>query len=116
MESYMHKVQARSLQQGITMVCMQQRGRGRGDVVIYRRGVRGQMCTEGETGLPTRLWYQSRKISGVGEFKRSEIRERLIIESIRTKVRYAKEREVCLCVRAKSERWIGERRGERSQE
>jgi len=31
------------------------------------------------------------------------IRERVIIESIKTKVRYAKEGEVCLCMCTKSE-------------
>ena len=91
----MHKIQARILQQGITMVCMQQGGRGQRDMVIYRRGVRVQVRAEGETSLPTRLWYHLEDIeAGAKGFL---IEERVIIESIRTKVRYAKEGGVCAC-------------------
>lgn len=73
----MHKIQVeRTLQQGITKICMQERGGGEGGHVTEvrnnlqkERRARGQMDVRGmyksgneKPDFSTRLWYLERKI------------------------------------------------------
>lgn len=88
----MHKVQVRSLQQGIMVICMQDGGRGNlqktGEWADARRVMHRERVKPGsrpDCGI----------ISKSIESKGSEIKERVCIESIRTRVRCAKR--VCLC-------------------
>jgi len=71
------------------------------DNLQKRRSERADACG-GRNRSPDPLWYHLEKIEA-RKLQKIQDKGATIIESIGTKVRYAKEGEVCVCVCAKSE-------------